>query len=77
MLSDLSTPISAEKLSLALTNYDPTLRAELVSGFSKGFQLGYFGFPRNNLIVKNSPSVSEFQKETLDHFQNELTAKRF
>ena len=54
----LPTPIDIKKFEKELVNYDPILKAKLVCGFKKGFDLGFRGYSNNNLNVDNLSSTA-------------------
>ena len=58
-VTSLPTPVNVAKLEEYLVNYDACGRAQLVLGFSKGFDVGFRGYPSNNKDINNLKSTRE------------------
>ena len=75
-LEKLPTPINILKFSKDLTGYDPILKTKLIIGFQQGFDLGFRGYPNNDLKVSNLKSVSDHPLVIDSAISKELAAKR-
>lgn len=71
------TPIRFDQLSNLLDGYDELLKAELVNGFQKGFDIGYRGSPNNDLKIKNLTSTIDNHEIVDTKIKKELQEGRF
>ena len=76
---NLPSPIKPNKLGayFKVLGYDPILSAQLIKGFTVGFQLGYHGVPNSSLVVENSASVYEHPSVADLAIEKELQERRF
>ena len=72
----LPTPINIIKFSRDLTDYDPILKAKLILGFSNGFDIGFRGYPNNDLSVKNLNTVNDHPNVVEASIAKEIAAGR-
>ena len=59
-----------------MTDYDPILTAKLIKGFKQGFDLGYRGYPDNNLNISNLTSSKDHPTVINKTISKELAAGR-
>ena len=70
------TPINTSRYSVALSDYDPILRSQLVSGFSFGFDFMYRGTPTSDLTIRNHKSTFTYSSFVSQALEKELTLGR-
>ena len=76
---DIVTPVHIDKLEemLVESNYHPQYTRELVTGFKKGFDIGYRGPTQRRNISNNLPFRIGNQVDLWNKVMDEVQAKRY
>ena len=74
----LHSPINIDKLEYALnvTDYDPIKRAQVISGFRTGFDLGYRGLPNSKTAIQNHKSCKDHPEVVNSYLDKEISTGR-
>ena len=70
------TPVKVSKLQTYLKNYDPISRAQILSGFTHGFDLGYRGHPNCKLKIDNHKSCKDHPDIVEKYLKHETSLGR-
>ncbi len=74
--SNLPTPIRVNVLTEKLHGYDPEKSAQLIKGFTLGFDIGFRGAANNNISTKNHKSALEHPDIVLSALEIEIKSGR-